>query len=125
MQETKKGAIQLLKTREDTAEMLDLINETFHQMPFTIQPSVVLTQDVCALVRRDNRLNTAIQQVLDKMLSRIAPIRDQAFKIKAFQQRIRLGNIMPLSTTEGEAQRITQPVNGDMDFATEATATAP
>ena len=105
--------------------MLDFIDKTFHQMTFTVDPFIVLTQDVGTLVGWNHSFNTPFQQVVDKMLGRIPPICQQAIKLKAFQQLIGLGNIMAMSTRQGKAQRVAQTIHCDMDFATKATSTAP
>ena len=105
--------------------MLDFIDKTFHQMTFTVDPFVVLTQDVGTLVGRNHSFNTPLQQVVDKMLCRVPTIGQQAIKLKAFQQLIGLGNIMAMSTRQGKAQRVAQTIYCDMDFATKATSTAP
>ena len=105
--------------------MLDFIDKTFHQMTFTVDPFIVLTQDVGTLVGRNHSFNTPFQQVVDKMLCRIATISKQAIKLKAFQQVVGLSNVMTMSTRQGKAQRIAQTIHCDMDFATKATSTAP
>jgi hypothetical protein len=69
------GAIQFFEPRKDTAELLDFVHKTFHQMAFPIQPSVVLAHEVGTLVRGNNGLNTPIEQIIDEIVSGIPPIR--------------------------------------------------
>ena len=105
--------------------MLDFANETLDQMPLTIQPFIVFAQDFGPLMRWNNRLDTSIQQVFDEMGCRIAAIGDQTLKIKAFQQMLRLGNVMALTSSQAKTQRISQSVYCDMDFGGKSTPAAP
>lgn len=104
--------------------MLEFVNQTFNQMPLAVHPLIVLPQDFCALMGRDHGFNALLQQIMDKMFSRIATIGDQAFKINAFQQLIRPGDVMALSAYQGKPQGIAKTIHSDTNFATEATATA-
>ena len=104
--------------------MLDFVDKTFNQMAFTIQPLILLTQDFSALMRWNNGFNTLLQQIGTEVLCRIATISKQAVKIEAFQQMISLGDGMALTSRQRKTQGVAQAINRDMDFATEATATA-
>jgi hypothetical protein len=72
--------------------MFDFADKTLDQVPFTIQPLVLLTQDFGTLMWKNNGSNASIQQVFDEMSYRIAVIGDQMAEIKAFQQILRLGH---------------------------------
>jgi hypothetical protein len=54
MQKAKETAGQLVKAREDMTTMLDLVEKTLDQSPFTVAPGVILTRDLTILARRDD-----------------------------------------------------------------------
>lgn len=125
MQEAEKRAIQLIETREDTTKMLNFVDETLDQMTLTIQPFVVLAQNLAALMRRNHGFDPGFKEIVNEMGCRVASVSDQTLEINAFKQKLRLRNVMALSCAEEKAQRIAQAVHQDMDFATETTTTAP
>lgn len=65
--------------------MLNLVDKTFDQMAFAVQPSVILTHELGPLVGWNHGLNAAFQQIGDKMFRTVAPIDHQLLKIKAVQ----------------------------------------
>ncbi len=123
MQKTKIRAIQFLKTGKDAAKMLDFVHKTFHQMTLSIQPFIVLPQDFSPLVGWNDGVDAPLEQKGNKILSRIATIRDQLVKIKAFEQGIGLGDVMALSCRQQQAQRVAQRIHRHMDFTAKAAPT--
>ena len=93
-------------------------------MTLSIQPLVILAQDVRPLMGRNDRFNAPLKHILDKIFSRIAPIRDQLLKVKPLQQSVGLGAVMPLSRRQNETQGIAQPIHRHMNLATEPAPTA-
>ena len=91
--------------------MLDLANQTLNQVSLTVPPSIVLTQDVGALMRWNNRLNPAIQQVGDEMSRRVASISNHALKIKALQQVLCWSDVMALPCGEAGTQGVPQAID--------------
>ncbi len=65
----------------------------------------------------------AFNQAIHKILRRIAPIRDNPLKDKAFQQTLRLAYVVSLPRAQTETQRITQTICRHMDFAAKTTTT--
>jgi hypothetical protein len=112
--------IQLIEARKDAPKMLDFIDEAFNQMAFTIQPAIIFTQDLGALVRRDYGFNTTLQQVSNEMGCGVATISDQSLKIKSFQQMLSLSNVMMLTGRQSEAERVAQTIYQHMNFGREA-----
>jgi len=104
--------------------MLDFPNQTLDQVPLTVAPFIVLAQHLCPLMRWNDRLNAAFQQIFDEMGCRVASVRDQSLKVKALQQLLSLSDVVALTCGEAEAQRIAQALYRDMDFAGEATSAA-
>ncbi len=104
--------------------MLDFANKTLNQVPLTIQPCVVFAQDFGPLMWRNNGFNTAIQQVFDEMHCRIATIRNQTLEIKAFQQKLRLSDVVALASRHAKTQGIPQSIYCDMDFGGKSASAA-
>jgi hypothetical protein len=88
---------QFVETREDTAEMLDLVDKAFDQVPLTIQPAVVIALLFGALVRRNDGNRPVLDDPIDQRLPSIAAIRNHILPLQTFQQRLRLGAFMRLS----------------------------
>ena len=72
---------------------------------------------------RNDRLNTARQQIVNEILGRIAPISNQSFEIETFQQGFILHTVVALTGGQAQAQGISQTIDRHMDFATKATST--
>jgi len=105
--------------------MLDFVNKTFDQMPFSVAPLIIFPQDFGALVWGDNRLDTSRQQVFNEILRGIAAIRNQMGEIKTIQQRLGLGAIVALTSGQPQPQGIAQGIDRDMDFTAKTPATPP
>jgi len=125
VQKAEIRLIHLVEARKDTSKMLELVDQALHQMAFPIQPAVVFAQHFGTLVRRNDRFNTALQQIVDKMGCRIASISDQSFKVKPFQQVLGLGDVVPLACGQAKTQRVPQPIHRHMDFGGEAASATP
>src|SRR5258708_32913736 len=103
--------------------MLDFVDITFHQMPFRIQPLVIVPQAFGSLMGWDDGLDTVRQQIVDKILGSIATISNQALKIEPVQQSLSLGTVVALTGGQTQAQRIAQAIHRHVDFATKAAPT--
>ena len=114
---------QLIKARKNAPELLDLVDKTLDQMPFAVQPRVVLTADFRALVRRDHRLPTLLDDPIDERLPGITAIGNDVLTHQPLQQRLGLDTVVTLACGQRQPQRIAQPVHNDMDFGTQATST--
>lgn len=125
MQKAKIRPIKFLETRKDTPRVLDFVDKALDQMPFSVEPFIILAQEFGTLMRRDNGFNAALQQIVDKILGGIAAICDETLKIKAFQQLLGLGDVMLLPGSQDRVQGIAQPIHRDMYLATEATTSTP
>ena len=105
--------------------MLDLVDEAFDQMPFSIQPPVIVAPLFGALVGRDDRHRSLFDNPIDQRLSGIAAIGDDVLSVQSLQQRLGLSAFVRLSRRQAQAQRIAQTVHRDMNFGAEAAATTP
>ncbi len=104
--------------------MFDLIDETFHQMPLAIEPSIIFPLLFGARMRGNYRFYASLKQAVHKILGRIAPIRDNPLKGKAFHQLLSLIDVVSLPRTQAETQRIAQTICRHMDLATITATTA-
>ena len=104
MQKTKMRCIQFLKSRKDTAEMLDLVEITLHQIPLAIPAFIVCPLRFGAWMWRNHHFHSTCQQLIHKGLSRIAAIRDHPLKGKTFNQALRLFYVVTLSGTQAVTQ---------------------
>lgn len=104
--------------------MLDFADKALDQVPLTIPPFVVLSQDFGALMRWNHGLNASIQQIFDEMSRRVASVGDQSLEVKTFQQVLGLRDVVALTCGETETQRIAQAIYRDMDFGGEAASAA-
>lgn len=103
--------------------MLDFVEKAFHQMTFSIQPSVVSTRLPSALMRWNNRYRPLREHKVNEGLSRIASVSNDLLTRQTVQQGIGLFEVVALSTCQAQPQWIAQAINADMDFAAKATAT--
>ena len=122
MQETGIRPIELIKAGKDAPKMFNLANKTLDQMTLPVQPAVVFTQHLCPLMRWNNRLNTATQQVVDEMSCRIATISNKTIKIKSLKQMLSLRDVMALSCGQAQSQRVAERINRYMDFGCESAS---
>jgi len=124
MQKTEIRSIQFLISRKDSAEMLDFVDETFHQIPLPIERSVIFSLLFGALVWWNHHFYASVKQAVDKILRGIAPIRYNSLKGKAFHQLLSLIDVMSLPRTQAKTQGIALAINGGMYLAAKTPATA-
>ena len=63
MQEAEIAAGQLIEAREDAPKVLDLADEAFNQMAFSVEQSVVIVRFYGVLLGRDNGFSTTGKDV--------------------------------------------------------------
>ena len=125
MQETKETASELVKAREDTTKMLDLVEKTLDQGAFSIAPGIILTWLLPILARRDDRDRTVVKDEGYQVITIEGPIPQDIVPDLVAQQRFGLRALMAFAPRQEEAQRITQPIDFGMDFSAKAAATPP
>ena len=104
--------------------MFDLIDETFHQVSFAIVPFIVFSLLFGSRMWRNYGFYSSVKQAVHKISRRIASIRDNSLKDKAFHQALGLAYVLSLPRTQTETQRIAQAVCRHMDLAAKSPATA-
>ena len=126
-QEAEVGTVEFVEAREETAVPLDLVEETFDQMPFFVEMTVIVSGLLAILAGRNDwrgpdLLNQfehsggVITGVGNDVLHRVRHVRRQ--------QRWRLGHIVALSRREQTVQGIAQGIHDHMQLAAEPAATA-
>jgi len=104
--------------------MLDFADKTLDQVPLTVQPFVILTQDFGALMRWNHGFNASIQQIFNEMSRRVASVSNQPLEVESFQQMLRLGDVVALPSSQAQTQRVPQSIHRHVDFGGESASTA-
>ena len=85
--------------------MLNLVDEAFNQVPFTIKVPVILALHAAILFRRDHSFDAFGCDRFDQGMRVIAFIRDQGLWLVIFNQRRCLRAVMTLAWRQEQAQR--------------------
>jgi hypothetical protein len=104
--------------------MLNLIDETLHQMPFFVPMFVVLTLLLAMSSWWDDRFSPLCGNKLQNLVGIIRFVGQHSVIVVAIHQGFSLGRIMRLTWGQNEAQWVAQGINADMDFRAEPTTTA-
>ena len=104
--------------------MFDFVDETLHQMPLAIEPSIIFSLLFGTRMRWNHHFYASCKQAVHKILRGIAPIRYNSLKGKAFHQLPGLIDVVSLTRTQAETQGIAQTINRDMYLAAKTPATA-
>lgn len=94
---------QFVKAGKDAPILLELVNETLHQVPLFVQVLVIRPGLLAVAAGRNDRFGFFVGQHLPKIIGIVRAIRDQALKIILSDQRFCLGNVMPLPGSQPEA----------------------
>jgi hypothetical protein len=105
-------------------KMLDFVDKTLDQMPFTIQPSVIITLGFGALMGWDHGLCLMVNNKGDEFLRGVATVSNDMLRSQVIDQRLRLRNVMAFTTCQMKPQRITQGIRRYMNLRTESTPTS-
>ena len=116
--------VQFFKTRKQTAIMLDLVEETLHQVPLFVPMFVVSAGFFAVFASRNDRFSAFFSDFLQKWARIIGAVRIRTFKFEIRDQIFRLSNVMPLATRQKKAQGIPEGVYAGMDFGAEPAPAA-
>ena len=120
--ETEKAKIplgQLLKSRKDTAIVLDLADEALDQMTFFVKMLIVAIRLRTVRPRWDHGLCTTIDHRLPEIVGVVRLVRDHKLAFVPVDERVGLSDIVPLSAGQREAQGVAQGIHTDMDLRAE------
>ena len=103
--------IRFLNTLKDAPKMLELIDKTFYQMPFLIQPLILFSQDIRSLMwwYHYHDADAPRQQIGDKILCSVSTICNQAVKIEPLKQAPRRVLSWRYSTVKCRRKRLPKP----------------
>lgn len=116
--------VQFLKSRKQTAVMLDLVEETLNQVPFLVPMFVIIACFFAVFTSRDDRFSAFCGDFLQKQARIIRTVRNCTFKIEIGNQFFSLGNVMPLAARQPKPQRVSQGIYAGMDFGAEPSSAA-
>ena len=104
--------------------MLDLVEETFDQVPLLVQMAVVFPLFFAVLAGRYHCFCVLFRQLLQEIFRVIRTIRFHPLKIEICNQVIGLGDIMSLPAGQEKSQRIAQGIYAGVDLGAEPTPAA-
>jgi hypothetical protein len=104
--------------------MLDFIEETLDQMPLFVEMMIIFTLIFAVPARWDHRHGIFFRNLLQELFRIVRAIRNNALKIKVFNQIICLCNIMSLATRQEKAQGVAQSIYAGVDLGAEPTSAA-
>ena len=125
LQKTEKTAGKFVIAGKHTTKMLDLVDETLHQMPLSVPPAVIgpfSKRAFRSLVRWNHRFHLLRHDPVVKYLGRVPAVSDQPLESESFDKRDGLVQIRSLPGRHCQAQRVAQAVDRDMDFGAKTTA---
>ncbi len=125
MPQTHIARGQLVKARKETAKLLECAHQTFDQMTLPIQPLILLPYQLSPLVGRHDREEVTPDQPVNEGLGSRGTVSNGMVTGQAVQQCLWLRDGLAPAARQRQAQRIAQPLGGQMDFAATAAPTTP
>ena len=104
--------------------MLNLVDETLHQMPLFVTVFVVLTLFLAISSWWNNCFSSLFSNKLQNLVSIIRFVGQNTFIIISVHQGFSLSTVMPLTRSQNEAQRVAQGINANMDFGAKSATAA-
>ncbi len=107
MDEAQVGAVQFVEAREDAAKLFELVDTTFDEMAFAVEPGIIGALERGRGMGRDDRFAAPRLDRGDEGRARIATIRDNLREREPLQERFGLGAVVALPSGQQRPQRIT------------------
>lgn len=123
MQEAQKATVELIKTRENTTKMLNLVHQALNQSPLMVAPLVIGSWLFPVFARWDDGERTVGDDKSDQVIVVVAAIRQNILAQLLPQQSLGLGTFMAFTTGQDKVQGVAQSIGFDMDFGTKAART--
>lgn len=120
MKEGQVARGQLLKAREDTAILLELVDATLDQMALFVLFLVILARLGSVLARRDDRHTPAGFDEGNEGVAVIPSVGNDVVAGQVAQQRFGLGDVMSLTRREPDNQRVAQGIYHDVNLGAES-----
>jgi hypothetical protein len=103
--------------------VLDLINETLHQVAFLVEMLIVLALLDPISTGRDDAGRAALRNARKKGILIIGFVGNHELRFVCAQQLRRLRAIMPLPARQTKVKRVAQGIDDDVNLGAEAAAT--
>ena len=107
---------ELVISRGDAPEMLELIEETLDEIAFLVERLVVGERRAAVGFRRNDRLGVAFEDSLAQVIGVITLVGDDGFGFKSLDEIMCFGDVVALARPEQQADRIAERVGRGMDF---------
>ena len=119
--ESQEVAGRFLVPGRNTPVLLDPIDEPLRKVAFFIKMLIILSLENPILLRRNHRSRATGLDRLNKFISVISFICDHRFGIMTFNQCLALVDVGFLSPGQDELNRVSQPVDRDVQLGPEPT----
>jgi len=100
VKEAKIALGEFIKTRENTAKMLDFVHETLDQMPLPIAPSIQFARHESVGFGRDDRDRLLVEDAFNNRVGIIPSICQQVLVVQSINQVKGLRAIVAFATRQ-------------------------
>ena len=125
--QVKSGEIvagSLFITGGDAAKVLDGIEESLDEIALAVERNLAVSFDLAVRFRRDHRFDGAPFQAVDEAVAVVALVAEERSGLDFSRKRFCLRDVMCLSSSQAERERVSQGVDDGMDFRRQAAARA-
>ncbi len=117
--EEHKSAVvgeEFVISRGDAPELLQFVEETLDEIALFVERLVVGERRAAVGFWRNDRLRGAFEDSLAQVIGVITLVGDDGVGLKAFDQVVRLGDVVSLAWPEQQADRVAERVGRGVDF---------
>ena len=108
----------------DASELFDELKETLNEVAFGVEGEVAIARDLAIRFWRDDRLNGAEFEVLDKAVGVVALVAEEGLGMHFGREGLGLGDVVDLAAGEAERQWVAESVDDHMDLGGRAATRA-
>ena len=124
MQAGEEIACGFFVAGRDASELFDELKETLDEVAFGVEREVAIAPDLAIRFWRDDRLDGADFEVLNKAIGVVALVAEEGLRLHFGREGLGLGDVVDLPAGEAERQRVAQGVDDHMDLGGRAAARA-
>ena len=118
----EKGACQLVVSRGDSSELLEIVEETLDQVSFAVEHEIGVPWCDAICFWRNHGRDFPPVEVLDQSVGIVSLVRQKRFGVDFFQKNLGLSQIRCLSGRERNRDRITKGIGDHMDLGGQPTS---
>ena len=100
----------------DASELFDELKETLDEVGFGVKGEVAIARDLAIRFWRDDRLDGADFEVLNKAVGVVAFVAEEGLGLHFGREGLGLGDVVDLAAGEAERQRVAESVDDHMDL---------